>query len=176
VTGIILKYRVPSRSAPLQDGQRAISMVRSKAAELKIDPNRIGMLGFSAGAHLTAFTANNFSKRMYPEADAIDKISSRPDFAVLVYPGFLANDNRDALARDIHVHADCPPTFLIQAGDDAVGPENSALTPGTEARRRPSRASHLRLGEATASASAAATSRAQPGRSVWSTGWGAWVC
>src|SRR5262249_20395631 len=95
VTGIVLKYRVPRRPdeprdkpplGPQQDAQRAMSVVRSKAKEWGIDPKRIGMLGFSAGGHLTAATATNFDKRTYEAIDDTDRVSSRPDFAVLVYP------------------------------------------------------------------------------------------
>src|SRR5262249_26100288 len=98
VTGIVLKYRVPRPSdtpkdaqpiGPLQDAQRALSLVRSKAGEWKLDPKRIGVLGFSAGGHLSAATATNFDKRAYEAIDDIDKVSSRPDFAVLVYPAYL---------------------------------------------------------------------------------------
>jgi len=93
VTGIVLKYRVPKRPdqprhvPPLQDAQRAMSLVRSKAGEWGIDPKRIGMLGFSAGGHLTAAAATNFDKRAYEFLDDVDKVSCRPDFAVMIYPG-----------------------------------------------------------------------------------------
>src|SRR5881227_4078105 len=90
VTGIILKYRVPRRPGepekepakrPLQDAQRAISFIRSKAAEYKINPERIGIMGFSAGGHLAIATATSFGKRTYNPIDDIDKVSCRPDFA-----------------------------------------------------------------------------------------------
>ena len=100
VTGIVLKYRVPRRPGepkdkpplgPLQDAQRAVSLVRGKAKEWGIDPNRIGMLGFSAGGHLTAWAATNSDQRSYEPIDDVDKVSCRPDFAVLVYPGVPAS-------------------------------------------------------------------------------------
>jgi acetyl esterase/lipase len=136
VTGIVLKYRVPRRpdqpkdkppSVALMDAQRALSLVRSKAKEWGIDPKRIGMLGFSAGGHLTAWAATNFDKRVYSPVDEVDEQSCRPDFAVLIYPGYLTVRDKDELAPDIRVRADCPPTFFAHAGDDQVKPQNSIL-------------------------------------------------
>jgi acetyl esterase/lipase len=107
VTGIILKYRVPRHAdepkdlparRPLQDAQRAVSLVRSKAKEWGIDPQRIGIVGFSAGGHLAIATATSFEKRTYPAIDDIDNISCRPDFAIPVYPGYLKARDKDELA------------------------------------------------------------------------------
>jgi acetyl esterase/lipase len=136
VTGIVLKYRVPRRpgtpadQAPPQaqmDAQRAISLVRSKAKELGIDPKRIGMLGFSAGGHLTAWTATNFDKRSYEPIDEADKESCRPDFVVLIYPAYLVTKDKSELAPDIRVSENSPPTFFAHAGDDGVSPLNSVV-------------------------------------------------
>jgi acetyl esterase/lipase len=131
VTGIVLKYRVPRRpgnpDAALQDAQRAMSLVRSKAKEWNLDPKKIGMLGFSAGGHLTAQTSTNFDKRSYEPVDDVDKVSSRPDFAVIIYPGLAVDKDKEKLNPEIRVSKDTPPTFLAQANDDKVGPENSAL-------------------------------------------------
>ena len=99
VTAVLLKYRVPRRTglekhtAPLQDVQRAISLVRSKAEELNLDPQRIGVMGFSAGAHLAAMASTSYDKRTYPEVDAADKVSCKPDFCLLVYPAYLDGPN-----------------------------------------------------------------------------------
>jgi acetyl esterase/lipase len=134
VTGIVLKYRVPRRpgspndAAPPQaqmDAQRAISLVRSKAKDMGIDPKRIGMLGFSAGGHLTAWTATNFDKRAYDAIDDVDKVSCRPDFAVLVYPAYLLAKGKDELAPEIRVSKETPPIFFAHAGDDGIKAENS---------------------------------------------------
>jgi acetyl esterase/lipase len=129
VTGILLKYRVPRLpdhpKYPLQDAQRAISLVRSKAGEWNIDPHRIGMLGFSAGGHLTAVTETNFDKRAYDPVDDADKASCRPDFAVVVYPGGVVGRDGGAMTPAVRVSKETPPTFIIQAHDDRVGPENS---------------------------------------------------
>ncbi len=127
VTGVLLKYRVPARAgqprytAPLQDAQRAISMVRSRATEWKIDPTRIGILGFSAGGHLSAAASTNYETRTYPEGDAVDHESCRPDFTVLIYPAYLTNDSDlTKLAPEIKVNDHTPPAFLAQTEDDPV--------------------------------------------------------
>ena len=123
VTAVLLKYRVPRREgrakheAPLQDVQRAIGYVRAHAAEMDIDPERIGVMGFSAGAHLSAMASNSFQKRTYPRVDAADDVSCRPDFCLLVYPAYL--DGKDfQLAPEVKVSSSTPPTLLIQAEDD----------------------------------------------------------
>jgi acetyl esterase/lipase len=136
VTGIVLKYRVPRRPGepkdrpplgPLQDVQRALSLVRSKAKDWKLDPRRIGVLGFSAGGHLAAAASTNFEKRAYKSVDGIDKASCRPDFAVLVYPAYLVAKGKDELAAGIRVDKTCPPTFFAHAGNDPVKADNSVL-------------------------------------------------
>jgi acetyl esterase/lipase len=111
----------------LQDAQRAISTTRARAKEWGIDPNRIGMLGFSAGGHLTAWAATNADKRAYPAADDIDKVSCRPDFAVLIYPGGLVDKvKKDQLAPEIRVSKDTPPCFFALAYNDN-GPLDGSL-------------------------------------------------
>jgi acetyl esterase/lipase len=133
VTGIVLKYRVPRRKdqpphlAPLMDAQRAMGLVRSHAKEWKINLERIGILGFSAGGHLAAAAATNFDKRAYEPIDDIDKFSARPDFAVLVYPAYLTVKGKDELAAEIRVTKQTPPIFFAHAGDDGISSENSAL-------------------------------------------------
>lgn len=129
VTGIVLKYRVPRREgqekhvAPLQDAQRGMSLVRSRAAEWKIDPARIGILGFSAGGHLAAVASTNFDQRAYAPVDEIDRTSCRPDFTVLIYPAYLAEGL--SLLPEIRVSGETPPVFFVHAGDDRISPENS---------------------------------------------------
>jgi acetyl esterase/lipase len=133
VTGIVLKYRVPQRKGvprylpALQDAQRSISIVRSRAREWGIDEKKIGMLGFSAGGHLTAAAATNFDKRAYDAIDDIDKASARPDFGVVVYPGGVVERGKDALSPEIKVTAQTPPMFIVQANDDRVNSENSVF-------------------------------------------------
>ncbi len=132
ITGVLVKYRVPPRegaarfAAPLQDAQRAIGIVRSRATEWRIDPRRVGVLGFSAGAHLSAALSTNYERRTYEPVDEADRASCRPDFAVLIYPGLLTLRNEPhKLSGELAVTANTPPTFLLQAEDDPVHVENS---------------------------------------------------
>lgn len=123
ITAVLVKYRVPRREglakheAPLQDLQRAIGYVRAHAEEMNIDPQRIGVMGFSAGGHLSAMVSNNFDKRTYPAVDAADKVSCRPDFCLLVYPAYLDGENFQ-LAPELKVTSATPPTMLVQTEDD----------------------------------------------------------
>jgi acetyl esterase/lipase len=134
ITCILVKYRVPNSGpypkspAALQDAQRALGMVRAHAAEWHIDPHRIGVLGFSAGAHLSAALSTHFSQRLYDPADAADQLSCRPDFAVIVYPGYLALAEQNfAPNSEIKVTSETPPSFILQAEDDPVHVENSTV-------------------------------------------------
>jgi acetyl esterase/lipase len=142
ITCVLLKYRVPSApynwrcdcrphnfalSMPsLQDAQRALRLVRSRAAEWHIDPHKLGVLGFSAGGFLVAEVSTTFKRRLYAPVDAADKESSRPDFALAIYPGHLAIDD-DAFNRNLPVSRETPPTFLLQAEDDHVDGVNQSL-------------------------------------------------
>ena len=131
----LVKYRVPARAGlprygpPLQDAQRAVGMVRYRAAEWGLDPKRIGVLGFSAGGHLVAALSTNFDTRTYAAVDEADKVSCRPDFTLLIYPAYLTSktDHGPTLAPELTVTANTPPSFLIQAEDDAVGVENTLV-------------------------------------------------
>jgi acetyl esterase/lipase len=131
---VLVKYRVPDSgpypksSAALQDAQRAVGMVRSHAAEWHIDPARVGVLGFSAGAHLAAALSTHFDQRLYEPIDAADQLSCRPDFAVIVYPGYLAIAEQNFTPNaDIHVTEKTPPSFVLQAEDDPVHVENATV-------------------------------------------------
>jgi acetyl esterase/lipase len=131
VTAILLKYRVPVRAGlprygpPLQDAQRAIGLTRQNATQWHINPNRIGILGFSAGGHLSAAASTNFDSRTYPVVDAADQLSCRPDFTVLIYPAYLTQDaDRTKLAPEIKVTAQTPPAFMAMTIDDPVHVEN----------------------------------------------------
>lgn len=127
VTGVLLKYRVPKRAglekhAPmLQDAQRALGLVRHRAKEFSLDPQRIGIMGFSAGGHLSATASNHYTERTYPPIDDADKVSCRPDFALLIYPAYLTvKEEGDKLAPELKVTKDTPPTFLVMTQDDGV--------------------------------------------------------
>lgn len=167
ITCVLLKYRVPDdrgypkpaaypKSGPypespmaLEDAQRTIGLVRLRAAEWHIDPHKIGVLGFSAGGHLSAAISTHYQRRLYPAVDAADKESCRPDFSVVIYPGHLslsaaewdakqgatkfmlhhrANADKELrLNPDIRVTRQTPPTFLLQAEDDHIDNVNDSL-------------------------------------------------
>jgi acetyl esterase/lipase len=161
ITCVLLKYRVtdvgpypksgpyPESPMALEDAQRTVGLVRFHAAEWHIDPHKIGVLGFSAGGHLSAAISTHFAKRLYSSVDAADKESCRPDFAVAVYPGHLslsaaewdanqgtkkfavphpANVDKDlGLNPEIPITSQTPPTFLLQAEDDHVDNVNDSL-------------------------------------------------
>jgi acetyl esterase/lipase len=134
ITCILLKYRVPDTgpypksAAALQDAQRALGIVRAHADAWHIDPHRLGVLGFSAGAHLAAALSTHFDQRLYDPIDAADKLSCRPDFAVIVYPGYLALAEQNfAPNSEIHPTEQTPPSFIVQAEDDPVHVENATV-------------------------------------------------
>ncbi len=141
ITCVLLKYRVPGEhlsprsgaypKSPmaLEDAQRTVGLVRFHAAEWHIDPHKIGVLGFSAGGHLVAAVSTNWEKRLYPPADAADKESCRPDFAVALYPGhMLENTSKDfELNPYVPVTSNTPPTFIVQAEDDPIDDIENSL-------------------------------------------------
>jgi acetyl esterase/lipase len=132
VNAVLLKYRVPEAAdvpkyqAPLQDAQRALGITRQHATEWNIDPQHVGVLGFSAGGNLAAVISNNFEHRAYAPVDQADELSCRPDFAVLIYPAYLVvSPDSGQLAPEVKPSAHTPPTFLAQTEDDPVHVENS---------------------------------------------------
>lgn len=151
ISAFELVYRLPQEgggvTAPFQDGQRAMRLIRAHASEWKIDPARIGILGFSAGGHLAGMTAARPAAPLYAPVDAADTVSARPDFAVLLYPVLTMQKpydtthakksllgahptkaERDAMSVELQVTPQMPPTFLAQAEDDPISPpENSRL-------------------------------------------------
>jgi acetyl esterase/lipase len=151
VTAFVLKYRMPDERfcvdktvAPLQDAQAAIRLVRKNAAKYKINPHKIGIMGFSAGGHLAATAATHFSFAANPEDQ--DTTSARPDFAVLGYPVISFQDGvahvgsrerligkndapaqRQFFSNELQVTPQTPPSFLVHAGDDNVVPVNNSI-------------------------------------------------
>ena len=118
ISAFVLKYRVPkNRDAAFCDAQRAMGLIRSKAQAFNIDPKRLGIMGFSAGAHLSVRTSTNFEKRFYEPVDEADALPSRPDFALIIYPAYLHAEGY-AMSPGLPVTAGVPPTFLVQAEDD----------------------------------------------------------
>jgi acetyl esterase/lipase len=149
VTAFVLKYRLGPRyrhPVPLEDAQRAIRLVRARAEEFGIAPDRIGMMGFSAGGHLTSTAGTHFDAGDPAAADSIERVSSRPDFLILGYPvvslvefahsgsrNNLLGENPDPqlvenLSNELQVTAETPPAFLFHTSDDGAVPvENSVL-------------------------------------------------
>lgn len=128
VTAILLKYRVPSQVphlAPLQDVQRALSLVRFHAAEWHLDPRRIGIIGFSAGGDLAALASTRFNHRAYSPLDDADLASCRPNFTLLIYPAYLAGKDAWQLAPELTVTSNTPPAFMAQTEDDPFHVEDS---------------------------------------------------
>ncbi len=126
VTAVVLKYRVPTRGrevkweAPAQDAQRAISLVRARSEEWKLNPDRVGILGFSAGGHTAARTALAGDKRYYETQDDIDKWDCRPNAAMLIYPAYLNEGDGTKLTEGLTVNASSPQMFIVHAFDDRI--------------------------------------------------------
>ena len=137
-TCVLVKYRVPisgdgggrypEKMEDLQDAQRAVRLTREHAGDWGIDPTRVGVLGFSAGGHLGVVVSIHPDQVTYKAIDAADALSARPDFAVIIYPGYLAIPPAlDKLAPGVEPDAHTPPTFLLQAEDDPVHEENALV-------------------------------------------------
>jgi acetyl esterase/lipase len=151
-TVFILTYRLPTEGwanrsvAPLSDAQRAMRLIRSRAADFKIDPNRVGILGFSAGGHLAADLTVSYDEHVYTPVDAADQLSAKPAFSGLVYPvatlqpNITHADSRDHLlgpnapaalvqarSPEQHITAQTPPSFVVHAFDDGLVPVENSL-------------------------------------------------
>ncbi|MBL8173630.1 MAG: alpha/beta hydrolase [Bryobacterales bacterium] len=150
ISAFVLKYRLGPRyhhPAMLNDAQRAIRMVRAEAGKLGVAPDRIGIWGFSAGGHLASTASTHFDDGNPSAADAVERVGSRPDFAILAYPVIsfttdyvhkgsrtnLLGENPDPqlvrhLSNELQVTSRTPPTFLFHTNEDTgVPPENSVL-------------------------------------------------
>ena len=134
VTGIVLKYRVPRRdnehpeAAPLQDAQRAMGLIRHHAAEWGIKPDRVGILGFSAGGNLCVVTSLHPNERTYKEDPAMDG-DARPSFMIPVYPAYLVNNDKTdlTLKPSMVVTKDAPPACFVHADNDKISSAGDAL-------------------------------------------------
>lgn len=168
ITGIVLQYRLPKgRSAvPLLDAQRAIRTARAKAAEWSLKPDRIGIIGFSAGGHLASTAATHFDAGNATAMDPIERFASRPDFAILIYPVITMGETThlgsrqnllgsnptpeliEKFSNEKQVSAQTPPVFLAHPLDDkVVVPANSQmLYDALQAHKIPSRYLELASG------------------------------
>lgn len=148
ITAFVLKYRIGPKyhhPAPLQDAARAVRMIRSRASEWKLDPKRIGILGFSAGGHVASTIGTHFDSGQPDATDTIDRASSRPDLLVLIYPVVTMGDLTHAgsrkqllginpsadmlklLSNEEQVTKETPPTFLVHTANDAAVPVENSL-------------------------------------------------
>jgi len=133
IAGIVLKYRVPTAArnpkwlAPVQDAQRAASLVRSRAHDWGLDPQRIGLLGFSAGGMTAGMATLKHAARTYEPTDEADKVSCRPDLCALIYPAYFADAQSGQLIPEAGVNKETPSMFLAHAFDDPVTPMSSVL-------------------------------------------------
>jgi acetyl esterase/lipase len=133
VTAAVLQYRVPRRdpvnphTAPLQDAQRALRLVRQHAGDWGVDVKRVGILGFSAGGHLAVMAGTHWDQTTYAKLDAADDLSCRPDFLIPIYPAYLGDENKPGpLSPLVRVTQETPPTFLVVTQDDKLRGLNAA--------------------------------------------------
>eukprot|EP00421_Protoceratium_reticulatum_P004632 CAMPEP_0168372608 /NCGR_PEP_ID=MMETSP0228-20121227/8367_1 /TAXON_ID=133427 /ORGANISM="Protoceratium reticulatum, Strain CCCM 535 (=CCMP 1889)" /LENGTH=351 /DNA_ID=CAMNT_0008385517 /DNA_START=35 /DNA_END=1087 /DNA_ORIENTATION=- len=139
VSAFVLKYRVPLRPArgglpwdwaQLQDAQRALGLVRGRAREFGVDPEKIGFIGFSAGGHLSAHVSTSWEQRLYPQVDSFDALSCRPHLTLLIYAWKLLKDNNPSsteLAPEINVSKTTPPVFVVASSEDTEAPPENGL-------------------------------------------------
>ena len=134
VTAVLLKYRVPRRSqeapheVPLQDAQRAVRLTRHHAKEWGIDPDRVGMLGFSAGGNLCVMTGLSAETSTYRPVDEADQLSAKPDFMIPIYAAYLGDKQDDTrLSPLLKINSDTPPTFMAVTLDDKWRGVHAAL-------------------------------------------------
>ena len=125
-TAFVLQYRVPQKQeGALQDAQRALRLIRNEAVKYNIKPDKIGIMGFSAGGSLSARACTRFNEKTYPAIDKADELSAKPAFGMLIYPAYLDNGPDKSLTPELKITSDTPPMFIFQTADDPYG--NSAM-------------------------------------------------
>jgi acetyl esterase/lipase len=125
-TAFLLQYRVPQKQdGALQDAQRALRIIRGDAVKYKIDPDKIGIMGFSAGGSLSARASTRFNDKTYTVVDKFDELSARPAFTMLIYPAYLDEGPNNSLTPELILTAETPPMFIFQTSDDPYA--NSAI-------------------------------------------------
>jgi acetyl esterase/lipase len=129
----VLQYRVPDKkTGALQDAQRALRIVRSNAVKWNLDPEKIGIMGFSAGGSLSARASTMFRVKSYSPLDKTDSLSCRPAFTMLIYPAYLDQGPNLSLTEEFNLSKDVPPVFMFQTADDPYA--NSVLVMATALR------------------------------------------
>ena len=132
-TTFVLQYRIPQKKeGALQDAQRAIRVVRRDAGKMDIDPEKIGIMGFSAGGSLSARASTRFNEKTYQPVDKADSLSCRPSFTMLIYPAYLDQGPELSLTPELNLTNEIPPIFIFQTTDDQYA--NSALVMGKALR------------------------------------------
>ncbi len=122
ITAFVLQYRVPDKeNGALQDAQRAMRLIRKHASRWQLQPDKIGVLGFSAGGSLSTRLCTQYGKELYPVADNADQVSARPDFALLIYPAYLDKGPNSTLTPELTIDSTTPPMFIFQTADDPYG-------------------------------------------------------
>ncbi len=122
ITAFVLQYRVPDKQkGALQDAQKAIRIIRKNAEQWNINPDKVGIMGFSAGGSLSARLSTEYNKESYPETNQTHRVSARPDFALLIYPAYLDKGPDHSLTPELKIDSTTPPMFIFQTADDPYG-------------------------------------------------------
>lgn len=138
ITAFVLQYRVPKKQkGALQDAQRALRIIRNKAAKWHLDPNKIGIMGFSAGGSLSARLSTEYAKHLYPAIDATDTVSARPDFTLLIYPAYLDKGPDHSLTPELKLNSNTPPMFIFQTADDPYGHSSLVMVEALRENKTP---------------------------------------
>lgn len=133
-TAYVLEYRVPNqKEGALQDVQRAMRVARSLTKE----SGKVGVLGFSAGGHLSASASTRYSEQIYTAQDKIDKITARPDFTVLIYPAYLDKGENEGLSPEIKLSDETPPMFIFMTADDPYAGSSIAISGALRKNKTP---------------------------------------